>query len=135
MNPSILLIWAAGAVQLTMTGANVVLPGKLNYRENLSRVSPLVRQIFVVHSIYMVIVLLGFSGLCFFFAPRLIGHDPMGRSLSAFLAAFWLLRIFLQIFYYDADYRRQHRLADVAYTLACCFLGAVFAVAALGINF
>ncbi len=133
MNPIIPLIWAAGAVQLTMTGANAVLPGKLQYRENLSRVSPLVRQIFVVHSIYMVMVLLGFSSLCFFFAPRLSGGDSMGRSVSVFLALFWLLRIFLQVFYYDPEYRRHHRLADIAYTLACCFLGGVFGLAALEI--
>lgn len=133
MNPLIPLVWAAGAVQLVIVGANAVVPRKFNYRENLAKVSPLVRQVFVVHSIYIVIVLIGFCGICFQFAPRLVSHDPLGRSLSAFLAFFWLLRVTLQIFYYDGEYRRQHRLADVAYTGACCFLGGVFAVAALGI--
>src|SRR5579864_1261533 len=123
MNPLIPLLWAAGAVQLIIVGANVVLPKKLKYNENLSRMSPLLRQIFVVHSIYIVMVVMGFSGLCFFFSARLLDGDPLGRSLSAFLAGFWLLRIVLQLAYYDGDYRRQHRLADVAYTGACCFLG------------
>lgn len=134
MNPLNPLLWAAGAVQLIIVGSNAVLPTKLHYDENLSKMSPLLRQIFVVHSIYVVLVVLGFSGLCFFFAARLSGGDPLGRSLSAFLAVFWLLRIALQLAYYDPEYRRQHRLADVAYTGACCFLGGVFAVAAIGIS-
>jgi hypothetical protein len=133
MNPLIPLVWAAGAVQLVMVGANAVVPKQFQYRENLAKVSPMVRQVFVVHSIYIVLVLLGFSGMCFLFASRLVGHDPLGRSLSAFLAFFWFLRIALQIFYYDGDFRRQHRPADVAYTMACTFLAGVFAVAALGI--
>jgi hypothetical protein len=93
----------------------------------------MVRQVFVVHSIYIVLVLLGFCAACFLFASQLVGHDPLGRSLSAFLAFFWLLRIILQIFFYDGDFRRQHRLADVAYILACTFLAGVFGLAALGI--
>ena len=133
MNPLIPLVWAAGAVQLVMLGANVVVPKKFQYRENLAKVSPMVRQVFMVHSIYIGLVLLGFCGACFLFASRLVGDDPLGRSLSAFLAFFWLLRIVLQIFYYDADFRRQHRLADVAYTLACCFLAGVFGAASFGI--
>ncbi|HLY63775.1 MAG TPA: hypothetical protein VKV95_23800 [Terriglobia bacterium] len=133
MNPLIPLVWTAGAVQLVMVGANAMVPKKFHYRENLARLSPVVRQVFVVHSIYIVLVLLSFCAVCFLFAPRLVGHDPLGRSLSAFLAFFWLLRIALQIFYYDGEFRRQHRLADVAYTLACCFLAGVFAVAAVDI--
>jgi len=133
MRTHIPLLWAAGAVQLIMVGANVVLPKKLHYQENLSKMSPLLRQIFVVHSMYIVLVVTGFSGLCFFFSARLLDGDPLGRSLSAFLAVFWLFRIALQLAYYDSDYRREHRLADVAYTGACCFLGGVFAVAAIGI--
>jgi Membrane bound O-acyl transferase family len=37
------LIWAAGAVQVTILAANFVLPGKLECRENLARVSPMIR--------------------------------------------------------------------------------------------
>ena len=132
MNPLVPLLWAAGAVQLVIVGTNAVLPKKLHYQENLSKMSPLLRQIFVVHSIYIVLVVAGFSGLCFFFTARLLDGDPLGRSLSAFLAVFWVLRIALQIFYYDREYRRRHRLGDIAYTSACCFLGGVFSVAARG---
>jgi hypothetical protein len=133
MNPIVPLLWIAGAVQLSIALANLWVPGILHYRENLAKVSPIVRQVFVVHSIYMVLVLLGFSALCFFFAPQLASGTALGRFLSAFLAVFWLLRVVLQFAYYDREVRAQHRLGDIAYTLAISCLGIVFAITALGV--
>ena len=52
MRALLLLLWIAGFVQLAIASTNVFLPAKLNYRENLSRVSPIIRQIFVVHSVW-----------------------------------------------------------------------------------
>ena len=48
------LLWLAAFVQVGIAFANLFLPAKLKYRENLSRVAPIIRQIFVVHSIYIV---------------------------------------------------------------------------------
>jgi len=115
-----------------MAAANVSLPRRLRYRENLSRVSPIIRQIFVVHSIYVVFVVLFFGVLCLFFALVLPGGSGLGRFLSATMAIFWLVRVPLQLFYYDAELRKQYRLADAAFSLSAVFLGSVFAVAALG---
>jgi len=43
------LLWAAGGVQLAIIAANFVLPKKLSCRENLARVSPMIRSVFLVH--------------------------------------------------------------------------------------
>jgi hypothetical protein len=86
-------IWGAGAVHLGIIAANVPLPGKLRVRERLAGVPRFVRQIFYVHWLYIVIVLGMFAALCFGFARELAGATAMGRFLSAFMAAFWLLRI------------------------------------------
>lgn len=133
MNPLVPFLWIAGAVHLSIAVSNIWVPGILHYRENIAKVSPMVRQVFVVHSIYMVLVLLGFSALCFFFAPELAGNSPLCRFLSAFLAVFWLLRVALQFAYYDRQVRARYRLGDVAYTLAVSCLGITFAIAALGV--
>ncbi len=125
------LLWIAGAVQLSIAVSNFWVPGILHYRENLIKLSPIVRQVFVVHSIYMVLVLLGFSGLCFFFAPELAEGGPLGRSVSGFLAVFWALRVALQFGFYDKEVRARHRLGDVAYSVAIISLAAVFSVVAL----
>lgn len=133
MKTMLWFIWIAGVIQLSIAAANIWVPGILHYGENLAKVSSIVRQVFIVHAIYMVMVLLAFSALCFFFAPELAGGTPFGRFLSAFLAVFWLLRVALQLFFYDPEIRAKYRLGDVAYTLAVTYLGLVFAVAALGV--
>ena len=125
-------IWAAGAVHLLLAAANIFLPGILDYRANLATMQPIFKQIFVVHSVYLVLILLIFSGVCFFFASDLAGASRLGRFLCAAMAFFWLLRVPLQLFYYDRELRRKRRVADIAYTLAVSFLALVFVVAVIG---
>ena len=131
MNTTVRFLWVAGGVQLALAVANLWVPKVLRYRQNLAKLSPMVRQVFIVHSVYLVLVLLGFSGLCFFFAPQLASGQPLGRSICAFLAFFWLLRVGLQFGYYDRTVRASCRLGDIAYTLAVASLGVVFGVVAL----
>jgi hypothetical protein len=105
MRTMIPFIWAAGVVQLLIVAANFWIPSILDYRGNLKRISPMFRQIFVVHSLYIVLTVLGFAGLCLFFAPQLASGQTLARAISAFLAVFWLLRVFLQFGYYDRGVR------------------------------
>jgi hypothetical protein len=123
-------IWAAGFVHIGIILANIPLPGRLRVRERLSNVPRFVRQIFYVHWIYIVIVLALFASLCFGFARDLAGASPLGRFLSGFIAAFWLLRIVLQVFYYDGDLRRENRALDSLYLASLSVLVVVFGMAA-----
>jgi len=134
MQRLIFLIWAAGAVHLAILAANVVLPGKLRVRENLTRVTPMIREVFVVHWIYIAAILGIFAALCFGFAPELAGGSRLGHFLSAAIALFWLPRIPIQLFVYDGELRRTHRLGDVAMLTAISFLVVVFGAAALGLR-
>ena len=124
-------IWGAGAVHIGIIAANVPLPGRLRVRERLAGVPRFLRQIFYVHWIYIVIVLGLFAVLCFGFAPELAGSSRLGRFLSGFMAAFWLLRIGLQVFYYDPEVRRENRALDSLYVLSLAALVGVFGIAAL----
>lgn len=132
MNSLVPIIWAAGAVQLGLAGANFPIRAKLRYRENAPKMSTILQQISIVHWAYIVGVLLVFSGLCFFFAPQLLSGSPLGRYLSATLTIFWLSRCALQLFYYDKDLRRQNRLADVMFLLAFFNMAATIAAATFG---
>jgi hypothetical protein len=124
-------IWIAGTVHLAVIGANIPLPGMLRVQERLAGVPRFVRQIFYVHWIYIVIVLAMFAGLCFGFAPELAGATAMGRFLSGFMCVFWLLRIALQMLYYDREIRREQRVLDFLYLAALLVLVLVFGIAAV----
>jgi hypothetical protein len=84
-----------------------------------------------VHWIYIVIGLGMFAGLCFGFAPDLAGASALGRFLSGLLAGFWLLRLVLQIFYYDREIRRENRELDILYVASLIVLVLIFGLAAL----
>ena len=124
-------IWGAGVVHVGIIFANVPLPGRLRVRERLAGVPRFVRQIFYVHWIYIVIVLGLFAALCFGFARELAGGSALGKFLSGFMAAFWLLRIGLQVFYYDPEVRRENRGLDSLYVAALAVLVVVFGIAVL----
>ncbi len=124
-------IWGAGAVHVGIMAANIPLPRRLLVRERLAGVPRFVRQIFYVHWVYIVIVLGLFAGLCFGFAPELAGASGLGRFLSGFMAGFWLLRILLQVVYYDREVRRENRGLDVIYLGALVVLVVILGIAAL----
>ncbi|HKV61769.1 MAG TPA: hypothetical protein VJO16_07650 [Candidatus Acidoferrum sp.] len=123
-------LWLAGFVQIAIASANLFIPKKLNYRENLSRVAPIIRQIFVVHSVYIVGVVLLFAVVTFGFAPELASGRGLGRFLAAAIALFWLFRAPVQLLYYDASLRRTNRLGDLAFTSAALFLTITYSAAA-----
>jgi len=125
------MIWAAGAVHLAIIAANIPLPGRLRVRERLAGVPRFIRQIFYVHWIYIVIVLGLFAALCFGFTADLAGGSAIGRFLSGFMAGFWLLRIVLQLLYYDREVRHENRILDSLYLVALAVLVAVFGFAAV----
>ncbi len=131
MSGLLLLLWLAGFVQVAIASANLFLPAKLKYRENLSRVSPIIRQIFVVHSVYIVGVVLLFAAVTFSFAGELASGRGLGRFLAAAIAVFWLLRAPVQLLYYDAALRRDNRWGNIAFTSAALFLAAAYGAAVL----
>ena len=123
------LLWLAGLVQVAIAFANFFLPAKLRYRENLSRVSPIIRQIFVVHSAYIVGIVLLFAGLTFGFAGELASGHGLGRFRAAAIALFGLMRGPVQLLYYDATLRRGNRWGDIVFTAGALFLTAAYGVA------
>jgi hypothetical protein len=123
-------LWIAGLIQVAMVFANVYLPSKLDYRGNISRMAPLVRQIFIAHAAYIAGVVLLFAILTFAFPTDLVSGRGLGRFLAAAMCLFWFCRIPLQLFYYDATVRRENRLGDVAMTLALVFFVATYGAAA-----
>jgi hypothetical protein len=129
------LLWFAVAIQIIMAASNIFLPGILKYKENLSRVSPIVRQMFVVHSFYLVAVVLLFAAITAGFSSELASGSGLGRFLSAAIAIFWLCRMPVQFFYYDANLRKANRLGDFAYSSAAAFLCIAYSAAALAPSF
>ena len=126
------LLGSVGAAHLLVAVMNFFLPAKIDLPANLAKVSPMVRQMVIVHHAYIVGVIFAFAALCFFFATDLAGPGALGRCVAGGMAIFWLARIPIQLFYYDKATRRGHRAIDVGFTLLVAFMAAVLGAAALG---
>ncbi len=132
MTPIIPAIWFAGVLQLLVASANFFAPRKLRYRENLAQASQTVRDIFAVHCIYIVLILVAFALLCFAFAGELAGGSRIGRALSGFLAVFWGLRVMIQLFHYNREIKRRHPIYNAIFLATFVALALIFTLAAAG---
>ncbi len=121
----------AGILQFVIAAANFFAPAKLHYRENMAGVSPIVRQIFNVHCVYIVLVLAGFGTICLLFPSDLCGGNHLGKFLCGFLALFWGLRVVLQFGYYDSVVKKENPFGTFCFGAAFLYLAAVFAAATL----
>jgi hypothetical protein len=131
MNILRLCLIAAGCIQVAIVLANFYLPGKLRYSENMARVAPIIRQVFFVHAGYIVGIVLLFAVVTFGFADELASGRGLGRFLAAAISVFWLVRVPVQMFYYDGSLRRANRLGDAAMLAALAFLAAAYGAAAI----
>jgi hypothetical protein len=123
-------MWVAGAIQAGILFVNFLLPRKLRVRERLVHVPVFLKQVFYVHWLYIVICGRTLQCLVLWICERTFRGESARAVLSAFMAAFWLLRIGLQWLYYDSATRRQYKVLDALYTCSLVALVGIFGWAA-----
>lgn len=120
----------AGFALCGLVVANFVAARRWDYRGSLEGVETIVRQIFHVHSAYIVVIIGALAVLCLGW-PEMLLQEGMGRVLSGFFGLFWGSRVIVQLTYYDADLRRQERGWDVFFLAVFSALAGIFTLAAI----
>jgi len=92
---------AAGLLQIGLAVSHLWLPRRFGWKEELARLSLLNRQIFIVHCLFIVLILLLFGGLTLFFGELLLQPAPLASIVLGGLACFWGARLYAQWFIYD----------------------------------
>ncbi|MCI0625506.1 MAG: hypothetical protein L0387_28325 [Acidobacteria bacterium] len=82
---------------------HVFFPKRLRWNEELQRLSLLNRQIFWVHCLFIVLILILFGMLSFVFAPALLQPHPLSKAILSGFVLFWLLRLIVQLCVYDSS--------------------------------
>jgi UDP-N-acetylmuramyl pentapeptide phosphotransferase/UDP-N-acetylglucosamine-1-phosphate transferase len=118
-------------LQLLVAAANFALPRLLHYRENLAKVSPIIRQIFLAHGGYIVLVLIGFGVICLGFPADLCGASPLGKFFSAFLAVFWSSRVVVQFVFYDRAIKKEFPRGNLFFSAVFLYFALTFIAAAV----
>ena len=129
-----MLIRIAGTLHFCILLASALTPFALKWNAHLALMPRLMRQMFWVYGGFIVLVIVGFGTLILTHAPDIAAGHPLGRALSGFIAAFWLARLSVQFFVFDARPYLKTALLKLGYhglTVVFTYLGAVYAWAAV----
>jgi hypothetical protein len=123
---------AGGLAMALLVVVNLFVPSRFHWREEMSRLSLVNRQIFQVHTIFLVLTLGLFAVLLLTCAAALLEPTRLSRAVLIGLTIFWALRMVVQWFFYSSTLWRGHRFNTVvhyAFSALWVYLTAVFATA------
>lgn len=123
---------AGGVLIAALVVVNLFVPSRFHWREEMARLSLVNRQIFQVHSVFLVLTLGLFSALLLTCAPALVEPTRLTRAVLAGLTIFWGLRMVMQWGFYSSELWRGHRFNTVVhcvFSVMWIYLTSVFAVA------
>jgi hypothetical protein len=96
------LLITGGLLHFVILIASALAPRVLDWRANLAALHPFLRRLFWVYGCFIVLVIISFGGLTLMNADELASGAPLSRSVCAIIAIFWLARLAVQFFVFDA---------------------------------
>ena len=98
----ILLLIGSALHFLTLVAAALV-PGKLNWKEELAKLGPFLRGMFWVYGVFIFLTILALGLITALNYRELADGSMLARSLCAFITVFLGLRLIVQFFVFDAS--------------------------------
>jgi hypothetical protein len=97
-----LWIRLGGVVHFCILIASAMVPRLLDWRTNLAPLHPFLRRLFWVYGAFIVLTIACFGLLSVGHAKELVAGTPLARGVCVFIALFWLARLAVQFFVFDA---------------------------------
>jgi hypothetical protein len=126
------IILIAGLAQITLAAGSLVIPKILNWQGELSKVRPIIKQIFWTYAAYILGFNLSFGFLSVFSTEELLNGSSLAKSVTGFIAVYWISRILIQFFYFnrsDFPTGARFRIGEIALVTLFVFLSAVYGCA------
>ena len=95
-------LYVGGLLHFVILIASVLTPRVLDWRTNLGTLHPFLRRLFWVYGCFIVLVILSFGVLTLLHVDELASGAALSRSVCAMIAIFWLARLGVQFFVFDA---------------------------------
>lgn len=96
------LLLVGGVLHFVILIASGLTPRVLDWRGNLAALDPFLRRLFWVYGAFIVLVIVSFGLLTLFHADALAASAALPRAVCAIIAVFWLARLAVQFFVFDA---------------------------------
>ncbi len=134
MNTLAWLIFVGGLAHFGILTASALVPRVLQWRRQLEKFDPLMRQVVWVHGLFIVLVILGFGTISVSLASELASGETVARAFCALVGLFWLARLVIQLSFFDAKSYLTTRWLKLGYhglTVTFAYLASVFGSAAV----
>jgi hypothetical protein len=129
------LLLIGGVLHFVILIASGLTPRLLDWRANLAVLHPFLRRLFWVYGGFIVLVIISFGTLTLLKADELSAASPLARSISAMIAIFWLARLAVQFFVFDARPFLTSTFRRVGYDgLTFLFTALVFIYGSAALN-
>ncbi len=126
------LLWSlrlGGALLIALAFAHLPISRRFLWREESLRLSPFNRQVLLVHAFFIALAV-GMMGVWMLFWPSALATpNPLGVPVTAGLAIFWTIRLYVQWFVYDHALWRGKRFetaVHIGFTAFWTYLAVVF---------
>jgi hypothetical protein len=130
----LLLLRLAGASLIVLSLFHVVLWRALDWGPDIERLSPLTARVFLVHTIFIALVLCALGLLSLVRPELLLAPGELARLLLAGIVVFWLVRLAIQPLVFDRVMRvgwTQSLFVRIGATLVWIGYVAVYGLALL----
>jgi hypothetical protein len=123
------IIYLAGLAQIALALGSLAVPKVLNWQGQLTKVEPLIRQMFWVYAAYIFVINLCFGFLSIFAFRDITNASTLSIAVTGFIAVYWLSRVLIQFLYFDRSNfptGKYHKLAEVVLVTVFVFLSITY---------
>lgn len=116
----------AGLAQLALAAGSLAIPRILRWTEETARLRPLLRQLFWIYGAYILGSHVAFGLVSTLAAPHLVDGSPLAACVTAFIAAWWIARLSLQVTVLDRkDFPTGRRFLAAEAALVALFVALI----------
>jgi len=120
-----------GVLLILLALVHLTFPKYFNWPEELKTLSLVNRQMMIVHTFFIGLVLVLMGLLCLTSAGELL-HSGIGRKICLGLGIFWLTRLYVQFFVYSPELWKRKSFETTihyAFSILWTYLSVVFLTA------
>lgn len=117
-----------GVLLMALALVHVIFPRYFNWKEELKSLSLVNREMMVVHTFFIALVVFLMGLLCMV-APTDLAGTKLGRTISLGLGIFWACRLLVQFFGYSTALwkgKRFETAVHIFFSLLWMYLSVVF---------
>lgn len=105
-----------GILLIVLALAHVIFPKYFNWKEDLKPLSLINRQVMIVHTFFVALMVFLMGMLCWVAAEELIA-TKLGKLISLGFAIFWTARLVIQFFGYSSELWKGKTFETVIHVL------------------